>query len=92
MVSTLQELERLQVVALDVDVVGVEGTVLAVAAAALLHDGTQRRSRARLALTDGVGLTGPGEGVALITLVYLVAQQKAQFVEVDAALLEGLGH
>ena len=91
-IAALQELQHLKVVALDVDVVGVERAVLAVAATALFN-ARPKRCRARdLRLADGVGLAWPRERIALLALVDLVAKLQPQFVEVDSAFSEYLRH
>ena len=74
-VAALQELQHLMVVALNIDVVGVKGAVLAIAAAALLHARAKRRRADGLRLADGIGLAGPRERIALLALVDLVAKQ-----------------
>ena len=92
MVATLQQLQHLEVVALDIDVVGVKGAILAITAAALLYAGAQCGGAYGLRLADGIGLAGPREGVALLALVDLVAKLQPQFVEVDSAFSEYLRH
>lgn len=91
-VAALQQLQHLEVVALDIDVVGVEGAILAITAAALFYAGAQCGGAYGLRLADGVGLAGPRERIALLALVDLVAKFQPQFVEVDPAFGEHLGH
>ena len=92
MIATLQELQHLEVVALDVNVVRVEGTVLAIAATALLGARAKRGGAHGLRLADGIGLARPCERIALPTLVDLVAELQPQFIEVDSTLGEHFGH
>lgn len=87
-VTTLQELQHLEVVALDIDVVRIERAVLAITAAALLGARAKRGGAYGLGLADGIGLAGPREGVALLALVDLAAKLQPQFVEVDSAFSE----
>ncbi|CCY06009.1 putative uncharacterized protein [Eggerthella sp. CAG:1427] len=91
-VAALQELQDLEVVTFDVDVVGVEAAILAVSPAALLHAGAERGGARSLRLANGIGLAGPSERVALLTLVHLITQLQTELVEIDAAFGEYLGH
>ena len=79
-IRVLQQLEYLQVVALDVKVLGL------VPVHALLGTRSQCRRARSLALADGVRFAWPSEGIPLRALINLVAQHQAQLLEVDAAL------
>ena len=67
-----------KVVTLDIKVLGL------VPVHAFLWAGAKRGRARGLALTDSVGLAGPGESVPLVAFVNFVAQYQAQLVEVYA--------
>ena len=80
MITALEQLQHLKVIALDVDVLG----DVPVHTVGLI--GAKRSGGRGLCLTDSICLAGPGERIALLPLIDIIAEDKAQFLEVNGAV------
>ena len=85
MIALLQELQDLEIISLDVKILG------RIPDLALFLAWAECPRRRCLREAQGLSLAVPSEAVALILVVHIVPQNLAQNIEIDLPLLERLG-